>query len=70
MKAMAKHWQEQFENVMRDGRRSQFRQRLEWFLFKLHRAVHKVETQSDGSKLNGFPLTETRNGSSRLRSSM
>lgn len=51
MKTMAKYWEERFEEVMRDGRRGQFRQRLEWFLFKLHLAVHAVETQSDGCKL-------------------
>ena len=51
MKTMAMHWEKQFENLMRDGRRGQFRERLAWFLFKLHRAVHTVETQSDGSKL-------------------
>lgn len=51
MKTMAKHWEERFEDVMRDGRRGQFRQRLEWFLFRLHQAVWAVETQSDGSKL-------------------
>jgi hypothetical protein len=48
---MAKHWEEQFEDVMRDARRGQFRRRLDWFLFKLNLAVHAVETQSDGSKL-------------------
>lgn len=51
MKTMAKHWQEEFEDVMHDGRKGQLRQRLEWFLFKLHLAVHRVETQSDGTKL-------------------
>ena len=51
MKTMAKHWEEQFEDLMRDGRKGQFRQRLEWFLFKLHLAVHTVETQSDGTQL-------------------
>ena len=54
MKTMAQHWEEQFEDVLRDGLKGQFRQRLQWFLFKLHRAVHVVETQSDGSKLLVF----------------
>lgn len=51
MKTMAKFWEAQFEDVMRDGRRGQFRQRLEWFLFRLHLAVHAIETQSDGTQL-------------------
>jgi hypothetical protein len=51
METMAKHWEDQFDDVMRDGRKGQFRPRLEWFLFKLNRAVRTVEIQSDGSKL-------------------
>ena len=51
MKTMAKRWKEQFEDLVRDGRKGQFRQRLEWFLFKLHLAAHTVETQSDGTRL-------------------
>ena len=51
MKTIAKHWEEKFEDVMRDGRTGQYRQRLEWFLFKLNLAVHTVETQTDGSRL-------------------
>lgn len=51
MKTTAKYWEGQFEDVMRDGPRGQFRQRLEWFLFQLHLAVQTVETQSDGSRL-------------------
>ena len=51
MKTIARLWEEQFEDLMHDGPRGQFRQRLEWFLFRLHLAVHTVETQSDGSKL-------------------
>jgi hypothetical protein len=51
MKTMARRWEEKFENVMSDGRRGQYKQRLEWFLFQLHLAVQTVETQSDGSRL-------------------
>jgi hypothetical protein len=51
MKTTAKYWEGQFEDVMCDGPKGQFRQRLEWFLFKLHFAVHAVETQSDGTQL-------------------
>lgn len=36
---------------MKDGRTGQYRERLEWFLFKLHLAVQTVETQSDGTQL-------------------
>jgi hypothetical protein len=55
MKTMAKHWEEQFEDVMRDGPKGQFRERLEWFLFRLELAIQTIETQSDGSKLLIFP---------------
>lgn len=51
MKTMAKHWEEQFDDLMKDGRTGHYRQRLEWFLFRLHAAVWTVESQSDGSKL-------------------
>jgi hypothetical protein len=51
MKTMARHWEEQFDELMKDGRTGQYRERLEWFLFKLHLAVQTVETQSDGTQL-------------------
>ena len=66
MKTMAKHWEEQFEDVMRDGRKGQFRERLEWFLFRLQLAVQSVETQSDGSKLLIFPDGSVYPGESEL----
>jgi hypothetical protein len=66
MKTMAKHWEGQFEDVMRDGPRGQFRQRLEWFLFRLHLAVHTVETQSDGTQLLIFGDGSVYGGESQL----
>lgn len=55
MKTIARHWEDQFDELMKDGRTGQYRERVEWFLFKLHLAVHTVETQSDGTKLLIFP---------------
>jgi hypothetical protein len=66
MKTIAKHWEEQFEDLMRDGRRGQFRQRLEWFLFRLHLVVHTVETQSDGTQLLIFGDGSVYGGESQL----
>jgi hypothetical protein len=51
MKTIARYWEEKFDDLIRDGRSGQYKQRLEWFLFRLHLAVQTVETQSDGSKL-------------------
>lgn len=51
MKTIARHWEEQFDELIRDGRSGQYTQRLDWFLFKLHLAVQTFETQSDGSRL-------------------
>ena len=66
MKTMAKYWVGQFEDVMRDGSRGQFRQRLEWFLFRLQLAVHTVETQSDGTQLLIFSDGSVYGGESQL----
>lgn len=51
MKSIARHWEEQFDQLMENGRNGQYRERVEWFLFKLHRAVETFETQGDGSRL-------------------
>jgi hypothetical protein len=51
MKSIARHWEEQFEKLMNDDRTGQYRERLEWFLFKLQLAVQVFETQGDGSRL-------------------
>jgi hypothetical protein len=51
MKNIARHWEERFDDVMSDGRKGQYKQRLEWFLFNLHSAVQNVEVLSDGSRL-------------------
>lgn len=51
MKTMARRWEKRFDELMKESRTGQYRERVEWFVFKLHLAVQAVETQSDGSKL-------------------
>ena len=51
MKTNARYWEEQFYDLMSYGRTRQYRERLQWFLFKLHLAIQTTERQSDGSTL-------------------
>jgi hypothetical protein len=66
MKSIARHWEDQFDKLMKDGRTGQYRERLEWFLFKLHVAVQAFETQGDGSKLLIFSDGSVYGGESEL----
>lgn len=47
MKSITRYWGKQFGELTKDGRTGQHRERLEWFLFKLHLAVQAFETQGD-----------------------
>jgi hypothetical protein len=66
MKSIARHWEEQFEEVMKAGRAGQYRKRLEWFLLELRLAVQTFETQGDGTKLLIFSNGSVYGGESEL----
>jgi hypothetical protein len=51
MKTIARHWEDRFDELIKDGLSGHYKQRLEWFLFKLHSAVQTFECQNDGSRL-------------------
>jgi hypothetical protein len=66
MKSIARHWEEQFDELVKHGLTSQYKERLEWFLFKLHLAVQAFETQGDGSRLLIFSDGSVYGGESEL----
>lgn len=51
MNLIARYWEKQFEELMKDGRTGQYGETLESFLLKLHLAVQAIEIQSDGSRV-------------------
>ncbi len=66
MKSIARHWEEQVEELVKAGRTGQYRKRLEWFLFELRLAVQTFETQGDGTKLLIFSDGSVYGGESEL----